>query len=220
MSNLLILLILSVVSLIFLLVIRKKGKKLEITQFISTLLATLIGVLLAVTLSNNTNIKKEKADAVKLLNSASHIIEMTYDYTVGLESFVLELEKDSTNNNDSIITIIKEKNPLPYPDLMETIISNELISKNISEFSYIQINSIIINLKRIREYERINNYKRSLKELMILLELEIDFQNGNINLEALNDRFIEKTKNFSQEFSDPNTINVETEVSESNTNVP
>ncbi len=215
MSNILILIALSVVSLIFLLVIRKKGKKVEITHFISTLLATLLGVLLAVTLSNNANIKKEKVDAIKLLNSATHIINMTYDYTVGLESFILELERDSTTtNNDSIITIIKEKNPLPYPDLMETIISNELISKNISEFSYIQINSVIINLKRVREYERINNYKRFLKELMILLELEIEFQNGNINLEAMNDRFIKKTNNFSQKFSDPNTINVETKVSE------
>ena len=220
MSNLFILLVLGVVSLIFLLIIQKKGEKLIVTRFIATLLSTLIGVLLAVTLSNNAKIKKEKADAIKLLNSATHIIEMTYDYTVGLESFVLGLEKDSTINNDSIITIIKAKNPLPYPDLMETIISNELISKNISVFTYIQINSVIINLKRVREYERINNYKRSLKELMILLELEIDFQNGNINLEAMNDRFVEKTNNFSQEFSDPKTINVETEVSESNTNVP
>ncbi|RLD73209.1 MAG: hypothetical protein DRJ07_21115 [Bacteroidetes bacterium] len=220
MSNTLILIALSVVSSIYLLIIRKNGKKLEITHFISTLLATLIGVLLAVTLSNNTSIKKEKLDAIKLLNSATHIIDMTYDYTVGLESFILELERDSTTNNDSIITIIKEKNPLPYPDLMETIISNELISKNISEFSYIQINSVIINLKRVREYDRINNYKRSLKELMILLELEIEFQNGNINLEVMNDRFIKKTNNFSQKFSDPNTIRVETEVSESNTKVP
>ena len=55
---------------------------------------------------------------------------------------------------------------------------------------------------------------------MILLELEVDFQNGKINLEAMNDKFIEKNNNFSQEFSDPNTINVKTEVSESNTNVP
>ena len=97
---------------------------------------------------------------------------------------------------------------------METIISNELISKNISVFSYVQINSVIINLKRVREYERINNYKRKLKELVILLELEIDFQNGNINLEAMNDRFIKKTNNFSQKYSDTNTISVETEVSE------
>jgi len=214
MSNLLILLALGVGSLIFLLIIRKKGEKLIITRFIATLLSTLIGVLLAVTLSNIANIKKEKADTIKLLNSATHIINMTYDYTVGLETFVLELEKDSTINNDSIITIIKEKNPLPYPDLMETIISNELISKNISEFSYIKINSVIINLKRVRGYKSINNYKMSLKELTILLELEIDFQNGNIDIEAMNDRFIEKTNNFSQEFSDPNTINVETEVSE------
>ena len=214
MSNSTILIVLSVVSLIFLLIIRKKGKKLEITHFISTLLATLIGVLLAVTLSNNANIKKEKEDTVKLLNSADRIIEMTYDYTIGLESFILELERDSSNNNDSIITNIKEKNPLPYPDLMETIISNELISKNISEFSYVQINSVIINLKRVREYERINNYKRHLKELIILFELEIDFQNGNLKLEAMKERFIEKTNNFSQKFSDPNTISVETEVSE------
>ena len=56
-----------------------------------------------------------------------------------------------------------------------------------------------IYLKRVREYERINNYKGSLKELMILLELEITFQNGNINLEAMNDRFIEKTIKFSVE---------------------
>ncbi len=214
MSNSLILIVLSVVSLIFLLIIRKKGKKLEITHFISTLLATLIGVLLAVTLSNNANIKKEKADTVKLLNSAAQIVDMTYDYTVGLESYILELEKDSTINNDSIVSNIKEMNPLPYPDLMETIISNELISKNISEFSYVTINSVIINLKRVREYERINNYKRHLKELMILLELEIDFQNGNINLEAMKNSFIEKTNNFSQKYADPNTISVETEVSE------
>ncbi len=220
MSNTLILISLGVVSIIFLLIIRKKGEKLVITRFIATLLSTLIGVLLAVTLSNNAKIKKEKVDTVKLLNSAMHITDMNYDYTVGLEEYILELERDSTNNNDSIITIIKEKNPLPYPDLMETIISNELISKNISVFSYVQINSVIINLKRVREYERINNYKRKLKELVILLELEIDFQNGNINLEAMNDRFIEKTNNFSQKYSDPNTISVETEVSESNTNVP
>jgi len=214
MSNLLILIVLSVVSIIFLLVIRKKGKRLEITHFISTLLATLIGVLLAVTLSNNANIKKEKEDTVKLLKSANNIIEITYEYTIGLESYILELEGDTTTNDDSIIAVIKEKNPLPYPDLMETIISNELISKNISEFSYIQIDNAIINLKRVREYESINSYKRHLKELMILLELEIDFQNGNLNQESISDSFIEKTNNFSQKFSDTNTVDVTTKVKE------
>ena len=214
MSNVFILIGLSVLSFVFLLIIRKNGKKVEITHFISTLLATLIGVLLAVTLSNNANIKKEKIDAIKLLNSATHIINMSYNYTVGLESYILELKKDSTTNKDSIITIIKEKNPLPYPDLMETIISNELISKNISEFSYIHINNVIINLKRVREYDRINNYKRHLKELIILIELEIEFQNGGLNLEEMNDMFVAKTKNFSQKFSDPNTTTVNTEVIE------
>lgn len=97
---------------------------------------------------------------------------------------------------------------------METIISNELISKNISEFSYLQLNSAIINLKRVREWERINTYKRFLNELDILLELEIDFQNGDLDLEAMSDRFIEETNKLSQKFSDPNTINIKTKVNE------
>ncbi len=73
---------------------------------------------------------------------------------------------------------------------------------------------------KLHNDERINNYKKSLKELYILLKIEIDFQNGDLNLEEMNDRFMEKTNNFSQKFSDPNTINIEVEVSESNTNVP
>lgn len=209
MNNMIILIILGVVSLIFLLIIRKKGQKLEVIRFISTLIATLIGVLLAVTLSNTEKIKKEKEDTIKLINSASQIIDMTYVYTTGLESYILELKKDSINNTDSLITSIKEKNPLPYPDLIETIISNELISKNMSEYSYVTINSVIINLNRVREYGRINTYKRSLKELELLLELEKDYQKGKIKLEAMNDEFILRTKDFSQKFRDSNTKSIE-----------
>jgi len=183
--------------------------KLEVTRFISTLLATLIGVLLAVTLSNNANIKKEKEDTVKLLNSANRIIDMTYDYTIGLESYLTELEKDTIKSTDSIISSFKEMNPLPYPASLETIISNELISKNMSEFSFVTINSVIINLNRVHEYERINSYKRSLKELELLLELEIEYQRGTLKLEAMNDEYISKSKDFSKKFSDPNTKSVE-----------
>jgi len=214
MNNMIILIILGVVSVIFLLIIRKKGKKLEVIRFISTLIATLIGVLLAVTLSNNANIKKEKEDSIKLLNSASRIIDMTYVYTVGLESYIKDYKNDSIKNTDSIISIIKEKNPLPYPDLLGTIISNELISKNMSDFSYIQINSVIINLKRNCEYGRINTYKRSLKELELLLELEIDYQKGEIDLQVMNDEYISKSKDFMQKFSDPKTISVEVQENE------
>ncbi|RLD66153.1 MAG: hypothetical protein DRI84_05350 [Bacteroidetes bacterium] len=214
MGSISILVVLSIVIIIFLFIIRKKGKKIEITHFISTLLATLIGVLLAVTLSDHANIKKEKEDTVKLLKSADRVIDMTYEYTLGLESYILELEKDSINNSDSIIRDIKNKNQLPYPDLMETIISNELISKNISAFSYLQINSAIINLKKVREWGRINTYKRFLNELDILLELEIDYQNGDLDEEAMSEQFIEKSNMLSKKYSDSNTINIETEVNE------
>ena|GEM_PF-2078391 len=214
MNNMIILIILGVVSLIFLLILRRKESKLEMTRFISTLLATLIGVLLAVTLSNNANIKKEKEDSIKLLNSASRIVDMTYVYTVGLESYIADYKNDSISNTDSIILVIKEKNPLPYPDLIGTIISNELISKNMSDFSYIQINSVIINLKRNREYESINTYKRSLKELELLLELEIDYQKGEIDLQAMSNEYLSKSADFLQKYSDPNTISVKVQEDE------
>jgi hypothetical protein len=135
MNSLVVLISLSVISILFLIIIRKKGKKSDILSFVSTLIATLIGVLLAVTLSNIENENKEKSDTIKLLNSASNIIDGTYNYTVGLETYVIELEKDSIQNNDSTIAITKSNNPIPYPDLMETIISNELVTKNLTDLA-------------------------------------------------------------------------------------
>ena len=209
-----ILITLGVISLIFLIIIRRNGGKVQFIHFISTLLATLIGVLLAVTLSNSEKIKKEKEDTVKLINSASQIIEMTYIYSTGLESYLGELKKGSINNSDSLVAIFKNKNPLPYPDLIETIIANELITKNMSEFSYVTINSVIINLNRVRDYESINTYKRSLKELEILFEMEMEYQKGKLKLKVMNDEYILRTKEFSHEFYDTNTKSVEVNESE------
>ena len=59
MENIIILIILSLVSVIFLIRIHKKGNKLERLSFLSTMIATLFGVLVAITLSNIEDEKKE-----------------------------------------------------------------------------------------------------------------------------------------------------------------
>jgi hypothetical protein len=205
MNSLVVLISLSVISILFLIIIRKKGKKSDILSFVSTLIATLIGVLLAVTLSNIENVNKEKSDTIKLLNSASNIIDGTYNYTVGLETYVIELEKDSIQNNDSTIAITKSNNPIPYPDLMETIISNELVTKNLTEYSHNQIYTGLVNFRKVTNYSSIETYKRLLQELSLLLELEIEFQRGDIKLDEMIDKFNSGREALADKYSFSNT---------------
>ena len=188
MNSTIILIVLSVFSVLFLVIIRNKDSKSETLSFISTLIATLVGVLLAVTLSNLENQKKERVDTIKLLNTAKNILDGTYNYTNGLSNYISELEQD-TINTDSAINIIKLNNPLPYPDLMETIISNELISRNLTEFSHNQMYNGLINMKKVSNYNSVETYKKILKEQILLLELEIDYQKGNSNLDKIPDKF-------------------------------
>lgn len=188
MSNTIILVVLFIISIVFLIAIRKKGNKSETLSFISTLIATLVGVLLAVSLSNLENKKKETADTIKLLNTAKNILDGTYNYSNTLSTYIIELEKDSSYTI-SRMDDVKLNNPIPYPDLMETIISNELISKNISEFSHNQVYNGLINMKKVCNYNSIKIYKKLLKEQILLLDLEINYQKGELSIDDLSEKF-------------------------------
>jgi hypothetical protein len=162
-----------------------KIDKSEWVSFVLTLIATLMGVLIAIWLTNSGIIKKEKNDTIKLLHTAKLILVNTDTHSRGLNNFILELEKDTVNNNATSIQLTKSTNPIPYPDLLETIISNELISKNISEYSHNYIYSSLINLRKLAKYETADYYQKSLKEMIFLLNLEIEHQKGEINLKDL-----------------------------------
>jgi len=211
MNNLIILLSLGIASVIFLVIIRKKGNKSEVLSFLSTMIATLFGVLLAITLSNSASHKKEISDTIKLLKSANNIIHGTYDYTTGLEKYINKLEKDSIHYNDSLLLVLKEHNPIPYPYLMETIISNELIAKNLSEFSHNQIYNSLINLRKVSNYKTIGTYKRFLKETSLLIELEVQYQEGDLDLETLIDKYNSGSKELAIKYPplDKSEINIE-----------
>jgi len=119
--------------------------KSEWVSFVLTLIATLVGVLLAIWLTNLGIRNKEKEDTIKLLNTAKLIVTNTNQYAKSLSNTVIELEKDTIANNYQTIEETKFSNPIPYPDLLENLISNELISKYISEFSHNYIYSGLNN---------------------------------------------------------------------------
>lgn len=194
-----ILIVISLISIGFLILLKKKQQKSETLSFVSTLLATLFGVLLAVSLSNKENLKKEKTDTIKLLKSAKNIIDNTFDYTKGLGVYINAIKKDSTYT-PSLINKVKLDNPIPYPDLMENIISNEVVSKNISEYSHNFIFSSLINLRKVANYSSINTYKYLLKELEFIVDLEIKYQQKIINESDLEKMYSKEKKLLEKEF--------------------
>ena len=182
----LLLIFLCAITVVFFLILRRKGRKSEVIPFLSTTLATLIGVLLAVTLSDIQTKKNETEDTIKLLKSAKSTLNLNYEYSKGLvESFNYLKSSDSISENYS----------LPYPDLYEKIIQNDVVSKNISEHSLFQINNVLINLKRIPNSDKLDHelFLKELKRLLHTTSLEIDYQEGNLTLKELELKLDEKS---------------------------
>lgn len=160
--------------------------------FIQTLIATLMGVFMAILLTNRGVEEKEKEDTIKLLRTAKAIITGTTSYTKGLIDYVLEIEKDSTIINKKVnIEKIKTTNPFPFPDLFETIMSNVLISKNISEHSHVSIFTSLINLRKLSSYSSAGPYLNELNIIKLHLDAEIDLLQGKADLEEIKKRLTE-----------------------------
>ncbi|CAM1365589.1 conserved hypothetical protein [Tenacibaculum litopenaei] len=200
MSNLIVLIVLSIASLVFLWIIRRKGNKAEALSFLSTMIATLFGVLLAITLSDRSNKTKEVSDTIKLLKSASNILDRTHVYVIGLETYIQSLEKDSLKISEERLIEIKKNNPVPYPQLMEKIVSNEIIAKNLSDYTHNRIFTELINLQKISSYGSLPIYKRTLKELSLLFSLEEEFQKGVLTEPALIYNFEQGRKELAEQY--------------------
>ena len=186
--------------------------KSEWVSFILTLIATLAGVLIAITLTNSEIKNKEKEDTIKLLNTAKLIVTNTYQYAKSLNNAVIELEKDTIANNYQTIEETKSSNPIPYPDLLENLISNELISKYISEFSHNYIYSGLNNLRKLTKYETVDYYQKSLEEMILLLDLEIENQKDEINSQEFKSKFDVGKKKIEDKYSNENILEVKAEL--------
>ena len=120
-------------------------------------------MLIAIWLTNSGIRNKEKEDSIKLLQTAKLILTNSHRYTKTLNNTLVEFKKDTTNNGIEELERLKSDNPIPYPILLETIISNELISKNISEYSHNSIYIGLINLRKIAKCETVYYYQTYLE---------------------------------------------------------
>lgn len=149
-------------------------------NFFLTLVATLVGVLLAISITNYESQQQEKQDVIKLLKSAITSIESCYEYSEELIRYYDNLPEDDELKSDFYL-----KNPPPFPDYLDTFLTQNIVSKNISGSSLNGLTEYSINLKRSRNIEA-SLYLTVLSHTKTLLELEVAYQNGQIDNIKLN----------------------------------
>ncbi len=185
--------------------------KTDLRSFVLTLIATLAGVLIAITLTNSGIRKKEKEDTIKLLNTSRFILSNTKEYSLVLSNTIEELGKDTTANSIEEISLIKKTNPIPFPYLLETVITNEIVSKNISEYSHSNIYTGLINLRKLSDYNTVETYEQSLNELIAIVDLEIQFQKGLLDIDEIENRMKTKRENMRKQSSRKNILKISTD---------
>ena len=141
-------------------------------NFFLTLIATLVGVLLAISITDYENQLKEKQDLIKLLNSAITAVDTCHDYSEEIIDYYARLAVDDASKPD-----FYENNPPPYPDYLDTFLMQDLVSKNLSGLSLKKLNENVINLKRSRVVSP-QLYLYFLDQCIKLLELEVAYQAG------------------------------------------
>jgi len=144
-------------------------------NFFLTLIATLVGVLLAISITNYESKQKEKQDVIKLLKSSISSVETCYDYSEELIEYFNKLPKE-----DNLRVEFYLKNPPPYPDYLDTFLMQNIVSQNLSETGLSALNEYLINLKRSRTYNA-PLYLDVLEQTLALLKLEVAYQKGHID---------------------------------------
>lgn len=184
--------------------------KTELRSFILTLIATLAGVFIAISLTNSGIRKKEKEDTIKLLNTSRLILINTKAYSQGLKKTVEKHEKDTTSSIE-IISQMKKDNPIPFPYLLETVVTNEILSKNISEYSHSQLYAGLLNLKKLATYQTAETYDQALTELIFLIDLEIQYQTGKIDVDEIENEMNAKREQLKKLKTNKNILEISSE---------
>jgi len=188
-----------------------KIPKAELRSFSLTLVATLVGVFIAISLTDSGIRKKEKNDTIKLLNTSKLMLIKTKEYSLGMNKGVRELIKKDTLNTKENLALLKTNNPIPFPYLLETVITNEIVSKNISEYSHGEIYTGLIDLKKLANYQTIDFYEKSLSELIALIDFEIQFQKGKLGKDEIESKMKTKREELKKNHSNKNILEIGTE---------
>ncbi|QTD38303.1 hypothetical protein JL193_03100 [Polaribacter batillariae] len=91
-------LVLAGVILLFISIKRKNKRFSNLVNFLLTTIATLIGVIMAINVSVNNEMKKEKEDLVKILESGVYVVEKITKYVESSTKEKLSIYKKMQNN--------------------------------------------------------------------------------------------------------------------------
>jgi len=161
-------------------------------NYFLTLIATLVGVLLAIAITNYEESQKEKRDLIKLLNASIESVDTSYDYTHELLNYQVKL-KDNDKSKDDFF----KRNPAPYPDYLDTFIMQNIVSKNLSDLVLSDLNALLINLK-VSKNTSVPLYVKFLKQTIKTLELEVLFQKGQLTKSELEKKLEQLEKSNSK----------------------
>lgn len=148
-------------------------------NYLLTLVATLVGVLLAISITNHESNKKEQQDVIKLLGSSISSVETCHEYTKVLIEYYDELPVE-----DPLKTEFYTKNEPPYPEYLDIFLMQNIVSKNLSGDALSELNEKVINLKRSRNTDA-TVYLSFLEQTLKVLSSELAYQKEEIDKEKL-----------------------------------
>lgn len=156
-------------------------------NFFLTLVATLVGVLLAIMISNYENEQQDKENYIKLIYAAVATLQETKEYSERLFE-VKENHPELTAEQEQFF----DKNPLPYPDYLDTFIAQSIVGRNISLPTLSDLSEQLTNLKRAKTTQE-KLYLHFLQQTISTLQTEAKYQKGLINQDQLESE-LEKIK--------------------------
>jgi len=172
-------------------------------NFFLTLIATLFGVLLAMAFANIEEEQKEKEHVVKLMQATIAAIESSHDYSEDLYEFYLELPKEGEAH-----THFFEKNPLPFPDYLNTFMRQSLVNRTLTKETLIDLNEYKFNLQKTSNSNQPQIYLFLLTYTIEALRLEIAYQKGEKSLSELEQAIDDKNKRFNLALDEIQTSNL------------
>jgi len=144
-------------------------------NFLLTMVATLVGVLLAIAISNYEADKKEQEDVVRLIDASITSIESCAGYTQALLEHAENQSLDAQASEQFFLL-----NPAPYPEYVDVFLAQPVVSKNLSSDGLSDLNGIVINLKRtITSKPKV--YLELLTQTREVLLVERRYQGGEID---------------------------------------
>lgn len=146
-------------------------------NFILTLVATLVGVLLAIAISNYDSDQKEIRDLIKVLTAAEAVVEESLDYSIRLNEAYQQNIEEFGDQADFFT-----KNPLVYPHYLDTMLSQNLSSKNLSQEALSELNEHLITLQRSQRVAP-KTFIASMRYIKQVLILERSYQRGELSAE-------------------------------------